>query len=76
MTVLLIHELILLCRTALFEEKRRLEARVSQLEEELEEEQSNFELLSERQRKTSLQVQRTYGCAHTHSCDIHACKIT
>ncbi|XP_027142912.1 myosin heavy chain, embryonic smooth muscle isoform [Larimichthys crocea] len=44
-------------KTALFEEKRRLEARVSQLEEELEEEQSNSELIAERQRKTALQVE-------------------
>lgn len=50
------HLLISLSRTALCEEKRRLEARVSQLEEELEEEQSNSELLLERQRKTALQV--------------------
>lgn len=45
-----------LTRTAIFEEKRRLEARVTQLEEELEEEQSNSELLAERQRKTASQV--------------------
>ncbi|XP_077577506.1 uncharacterized protein myh14 isoform X4 [Stigmatopora nigra] len=44
-------------KTALFEEKRRLEMRVSQLEEELEEEQTNAELLSERQRKMALQVE-------------------
>ncbi|XP_044064635.1 myosin-10 isoform X3 [Siniperca chuatsi] len=44
-------------KTALFEEKRRLDARVSQLEEELEEEQNNSELLAERQRKTALQVE-------------------
>jgi len=31
------------CRSALFEEKRRLEGRITQLEEELEEEQSNAE---------------------------------
>ncbi|XP_036395372.1 myosin-10 isoform X1 [Megalops cyprinoides] len=44
-------------KSALCEEKRRLEARVTQLEEELEEEQSNAELLAERQRKTVLQVE-------------------
>ncbi|XP_077453911.1 uncharacterized protein myh14 isoform X2 [Stigmatopora argus] len=44
-------------KTALFEEKRRLEMRVGQLEEELEEEQTNAELLSERQRKMALQVE-------------------
>nr|XP_020473240.1 myosin heavy chain, embryonic smooth muscle isoform-like [Monopterus albus] len=46
-----------LCKTVLYEEKRRFEARVTQLEEELEEEQTNFELMSERQRKTALQVE-------------------
>ncbi|XP_069038754.1 myosin-10 isoform X2 [Lepisosteus oculatus] len=44
-------------KSALFDEKRRMEARVTQLEEELEEEQSNNELLSERQRKTALQLE-------------------
>lgn len=53
-------------RTALFEEKRRLEARVSQLEEELEEEQSNSELLAERQRKTALQVRQMHLHIHPH----------
>uniref|UniRef100_A0A8C2Q379 Myosin, heavy chain 14, non-muscle n=1 Tax=Cyprinus carpio TaxID=7962 RepID=A0A8C2Q379_CYPCA len=43
-------------KSALLEEKRRLEARISQLEEELEEEQSNAELLAERQRKSTLQT--------------------
>ncbi|KAF2984749.1 hypothetical protein EK904_002315 [Melospiza melodia maxima] len=41
--------------SALLDEKRRLEARIAQLEEELEEEQSNMELLNERFRKTTLQ---------------------
>ncbi|XP_063055270.1 myosin-10 isoform X2 [Engraulis encrasicolus] len=44
-------------KSGLGDEKRRLEARVSQLEEELEEEQSNAELIAERQRKTTLQVE-------------------
>ncbi|KAM9310763.1 LOW QUALITY PROTEIN: uncharacterized protein myh14 [Pholidichthys leucotaenia] len=44
-------------KNALFDEKRRLEARVSQLEEELEEEQTNSELMTERQRKTLLQME-------------------
>lgn len=43
-------------RSALLDEKRRLEARIAQLEEELEEEQSNMELLNDRFRKTTLQV--------------------
>lgn len=38
------------------DEKRRLEARIAQLEEELEEEQSNMELLNDRFRKTTMQV--------------------
>uniref|UniRef100_A0A8C3Y6Y7 Myosin heavy chain 10 n=1 Tax=Catharus ustulatus TaxID=91951 RepID=A0A8C3Y6Y7_CATUS len=45
-----------LAGSALLDEKRRLEARIAQLEEELEEEQSNMELLNERFRKTTLQV--------------------
>ncbi|XP_062394116.1 LOW QUALITY PROTEIN: myosin-10 [Sardina pilchardus] len=44
-------------KSALSDEKRRLEARVTQLEEELEEEQSNAELLAERQRKAALQME-------------------
>ncbi|KAJ8005080.1 hypothetical protein DPEC_G00142940 [Dallia pectoralis] len=43
-------------KSALGEEKRRLEARVTQLEEELEEEQCNAELMAERYRKATLQV--------------------
>lgn len=38
------------------EEKRRLEARIAQLEEELEEEQCNTELINDRLKKTMLQV--------------------
>lgn len=48
--------LLALARSALLDEKRRLEARIAQLEEELEEEQSNMELLNDRFRKTTLQV--------------------
>lgn len=43
-------------RSALADEKRRLEARISQLEEELEEEQGNMELLNDRLRKSGQQV--------------------
>lgn len=43
-------------RSALMDEKRRLEARIAQLEEELEEEQGNMELLNDRLRKTTMQV--------------------
>ncbi|XP_041087835.1 myosin-10-like isoform X3 [Polyodon spathula] len=42
-------------KSALLDEKRRLEARIVQLEEELEEEQGNVELLNERYRKSTLQ---------------------
>uniref|UniRef100_A0A671TI80 Myosin, heavy chain 10, non-muscle n=1 Tax=Sparus aurata TaxID=8175 RepID=A0A671TI80_SPAAU len=41
-------------KSSLLEEKRRLEARISQLEEELEEEQGNMELLNDRFRKTNI----------------------
>lgn len=50
---------LFLHRTALCDEKRRLEMRISQLEEDLEEEQSNAELMAERHRKTTLQVHAT-----------------
>ncbi|XP_029950481.1 myosin-10 isoform X1 [Salarias fasciatus] len=43
-------------KSSLLEEKRRLEARIAQLEEELEEEQGNMELLNDRFRKTTVQV--------------------
>ncbi len=38
------------------EERRRLEARIAQLEEELEEEQCNTELVNDRLKKSMLQV--------------------
>uniref|UniRef100_A0A8D0AH53 Myosin, heavy chain 11a, smooth muscle n=1 Tax=Sander lucioperca TaxID=283035 RepID=A0A8D0AH53_SANLU len=47
-------ELISLC--CFVYEKRRLEAKISQLEEELEEEQSNMEILNDRLRKSTQQV--------------------
>uniref|UniRef100_A0A671TF95 Myosin, heavy chain 10, non-muscle n=1 Tax=Sparus aurata TaxID=8175 RepID=A0A671TF95_SPAAU len=46
-------------KSSLLEEKRRLEARISQLEEELEEEQGNMELLNDRFRKTNMQLEGT-----------------
>lgn len=45
-----------LLRAAVLEEKRQLEGRLGQMEEELEEEQSNSELLNDRYRKLLLQV--------------------
>lgn len=48
------------------EERRRLEARIAQLEEELEEEQCNTELVNDRLKKSMLQVcgdrSREAGC--------------
>uniref|UniRef100_A0A8C0VH43 Myosin heavy chain 11 n=1 Tax=Cyanistes caeruleus TaxID=156563 RepID=A0A8C0VH43_CYACU len=44
---------------SLQDEKRRLEARIAQLEEELEEEQSNIEAMGDRMRKAVQQVQLT-----------------
>lgn len=47
--------MLLLCKTGslLIDEKRRLEARIATLEEELEEEQSTNEMLQDRARKVS-----------------------
>lgn len=52
-------------RALALEEKRRLEARIAQLEEELEEEQGNTELVNDRLKKATLQVRRSGppGCA-------------
>uniref|UniRef100_A0A669QH19 Myosin heavy chain 11 n=1 Tax=Phasianus colchicus TaxID=9054 RepID=A0A669QH19_PHACC len=44
-------------RTSLQDEKRRLEARIAQLEEELDEEHSNIETMSDRMRKAVQQVE-------------------
>uniref|UniRef100_A0A6Q2WTB7 Myosin, heavy chain 11a, smooth muscle n=1 Tax=Esox lucius TaxID=8010 RepID=A0A6Q2WTB7_ESOLU len=49
-------EFHLVIRSALSDEKRRLEAKISQLEEELEEESSNMEILNDRLRKSTQQV--------------------
>lgn len=43
-------------RNAFLEEKRRFEARIAELEEDLEEEQTTVEGLQEKNRKTNLQV--------------------
>lgn len=47
-------------RNALLEDKRRLELRIAQLEEELEEEQSNLEIFADKARKNGLQVKQPY----------------
>lgn len=53
-------------RALALEEKRRLEARIAQLEEELEEEQGNTELVNDRLKKANLQVggpgPRAFNC--------------
>lgn len=48
-------------RSALADEKRRLEAKIQQLEEELEEEQGNMEMLNDKLRKSAQQVHILYG---------------
>lgn len=53
----LTHFLFALVFSALIaEEKRKLESRIAQLEEELEEEQCNTELVNDRLKKALLQV--------------------
>ena len=42
------------------EEKKRLEGRIADLEEELEEEQNNVELLADKARKSTMQVKIIY----------------
>jgi myosin protein heavy chain len=42
----------------LLDEKRRLEARITALEEELEEEQSNSEILMDRARKANISIEQ------------------
>lgn len=48
--------LCLILSAQVAEERRRLEARIAQLEEELEEEQCNTELVNDRLKKAMLQV--------------------
>lgn len=45
-------------RSLLADEKRRLEARIQQLEEEVEEEQSNSEIALDKYRKANLQAEQ------------------
>jgi myosin protein heavy chain len=44
--------------TLMIDEKRRLEARITALEEELEEEQSNSEILMDKARKAQLAIEQ------------------
>ena len=49
--------LIFVCsRQALIDEKRRLEAKISELEDDLEEEHNNAEMQADKARKAQLQV--------------------
>lgn len=54
-------------RALALEEKRRLEARIAQLEEELEEEQGNTELVNDRLKKANLQVRMGGAPGHALS---------
>ena len=45
-------------RGAFIDEKRRLEARITQLEEELEEEQTNTELTGDKHKKLAMTVEQ------------------
>lgn len=49
------------CSSQLADEKRRLEARIAQLEEELEEEQLNAEMVNDRMKRATMQVHRSSG---------------
>lgn len=52
--------------TLLVDEKRRLETRIATLEEELEEEQSNAEVLTDRARKAQIMIEQlTAGILQT-----------
>ena len=53
-------------RNSLFEEKRRLEQRINQLEEEVEEEQNNVEILTVNNRKNTLLVSHKNITANIH----------
>lgn len=50
--------MLIYCSTLLLDEKRRLEARIATLEEELEEEQSNSEILMDRARKAQISIEQ------------------
>ena len=51
-------------RNSVVEEKRRLEARVAQLEEEMDEERVELEQANERARKSAAQVRYTLSLLH------------
>lgn len=49
-------ENLCVCRQQLLDEKKRMEARLADLEDDLEEEQSNAEILADKARKGQMQV--------------------
>ena len=50
------------CRNTLIEDKRRLEQRIVAIEDDLEEEQSNLEMMVDKARKNGQQVGDTRPC--------------
>lgn len=55
---LLIRKIFFYYRTLMVDEKRRLEARIASLEEELEEEQGNSEIFMDKARKAQLSIEQ------------------
>lgn len=58
------------------DDKRRLEARISELEDELEDEHNNVEMASDRARKAQLQVlYYKMSCSFMHQDCIIICNV-
>ena len=55
----------------MIDEKRRLEARITALEEELEEEQSNSEILMDKARKAQLAIEQLTTGTSDVLCIVH-----
>ena len=53
------HPLFVIVSSMLADERKRLEARITQLEEELEEEQLNTEMVNDRMKRSIQQVKNT-----------------
>lgn len=60
--------------TLLVDEKKRLEARIAALEEDLDEEQSNNEILNDRLRKSQVRTDVYYGIILL-SCHLHIIQV-
>ena len=58
MKKLLLFDFIQFFRGTFIDEKRRLEARITQLEEELEEEQTNAEIIGDKHKKLAMTVEQ------------------